>query len=324
MEEFARSAIADFQACSYLPEFDSDSICYLIKVVSRRLDATYELREALPRNVPSLCMEGSSRSFSAESVLRIILVPLDRDGQTPVISKHSLLATLLSPESKNFDPCALWFIAHRYDGFHRFYHNGLNTTIIGTSMYLLVWTFNPAENSTVALFMERRTIGMVEEFSNTLELYKRLAQSPGYIPYAMALAHCNWADSNTNDRLLSRIHELEDFAGSKTDGNITPWKRYDIDKISAWLKTIADVLINFANRERNTHMIQAILDSIPDMSEDCLHLDQRFHEDLKKSNEELMPVVKLLKGRASAYENYIKYLKERAERLSNIVSGAQK
>ncbi|KAI0452904.1 hypothetical protein F5B21DRAFT_317265 [Xylaria acuta] len=84
----------------------------------------------------------------------------------------------------------------------------------------------------------------------------------------------------------------------------------------SWLKMIVDTYINLSNKLRTASMISTVTEDILEDSE-----SSRGSTSAGEANadEDIDSAVRLLKGPVKAFESHILYLKERADRLFNMI-----
>ncbi|RYC62783.1 hypothetical protein CHU98_g3419 [Xylaria longipes] len=179
----------------------------------------------------------------ANSSVQLITIPIDEsDGRLPISA--SVFKRLITKLLK-VDPCVLWFIASRYDGFHRIDNATSTSYVMATSMYMLVWRFGRQRGSTAGLLFDRHQTFFSEVVPDLLASFYSHARSPGLLP-----------------------------------------------------------------------MISAVTEDILDNSKSRLSLSPTRES---SSGRDIDSAVRLLKSRVTAFEGYVVYLKERADRLSSVI-----
>jgi hypothetical protein len=227
------------------------------------------------------------------------------------------------------DPAVKYMICHDYDGFHEFTAQGyLTTRFIGTPIYAILWTFDPVGMATRALFIRRR----LEPFTNFVKILRAFQTHiytpwlPGFVSSYLML---QWSDRETSEFELRVIRYVEERTGF---GPQPSGKRglqaagmegkFDINVLTSWSQAVNEVSGNIGNKIRHQKISRTVLGMITEARK-LRHgeaLPDSVVEKHQHSLEELSRAVPLLERQLNTYLDYLSYLKDRAERLSAVVS----
>ncbi|KAI0182530.1 hypothetical protein EV127DRAFT_378615 [Xylaria flabelliformis] len=244
---------------------------------------------------------------NSSSLVQLIAIPINKSDGKLLIDALSLKRLII--EQLQIDPCVLWFIASKYDGFHRIDNATSTSYVMATSMYMLVWNVNQQRGSTAGVLLERRWAGIGRFVTSRLASFYSYSRSPGLLAFVMCEMSCEVQDDNTITRELRMVQDLEKVTAFGPDENNVPLHRHKTEQIMLWLRMIADVHINLSNKLRVANMISAVMEDI------LTSYESRRNSD----SGDIDAAARLLTSRVKAFENYIIYLKERADRLSSVV-----
>lgn len=227
------------------------------------------------------------------------------------------------------DPAVKYMICHDYDGFHEFSAQGyLTTRFIGTAIYAIVWTFDPVYTATRALFIRRR----LEHFNSFVDIL-RAFQSHIYTPwlpgFVSSYLMLQWSDRETSDFELQVVRHIEEKTGFGPQPSgmrglqaAGMGSKFDINVLTSWSQAVNEVSGNIGNKMRHQNISRTVLGMIIE-ARNLKHGDELpdgVAEKHMNSLEELSLAVPLLDRQLNAYLDYLSYLKDRAERLSAVVS----
>ncbi|KAI1804454.1 glycoside hydrolase family 31 protein [Daldinia bambusicola] len=234
-------------------------------------------------------------------------------------------------DAMHMSPAALWLLRSEYDGFHYFprasrgYHQvegkedaiaNFDTYYIGTSNFVLVWTFNQQTLQTHALWILRQQQSFSSSapaawFVNVLRRHQEHLRSPFLLAYVTALSVCCMFDGEISYRAhMVRLTERE-TGYSRHSSSIE--ERLGMESITVYIKDVGEVLNHIANNERHFRLIDVVLDFVLDSA---LGPGAAVEDE---STRRLIAAIPLLRRRMHASQEYLKYLKERAERLSTVL-----
>lgn len=234
-------------------------------------------------------------------------------------------------DSMRADPSVKYMICREYDGFHEYHSEGfLLTRFIGNAMYALVWTFDPITLKTAALFINRWKI-VFEQFASVLSEFRALMCTPSLLCFVSTFFLVRNFDSETGGWELATIQHIEEKTGFGP--HPSGWRgveplsyinRFNINQLTSWLQATNEIAGNAVNRSRHQKHGLQLLAMIQE-------------EDIREENFGLTTASSIARGKAdlgdlakavlplqrhiSSYIEYSEYLKDRAGRLSNVVSG---
>ncbi|KAI1464834.1 glycoside hydrolase family 31 protein [Daldinia caldariorum] len=235
-------------------------------------------------------------------------------------------------DAMHMSPAALWLLRSEYDGFHYFPSSSaiydkvegqedatadVDTYYVGTSNFVLVWTFNQQTLQTHALWILRQQHSFSSSapaawFVNVLRRHQEHLRSPFLLAYVTALSVCCMFDGEISYRAhMVRLTERE-TGYSRHSSSIE--ERLGMESITVYIKDVGEVLNHIANNERHFRLIDVVLDFVLDSA---LMPDAAAVGD--ESTRRLIATIPLLRRRMHASQEYLKYLKERAERLSTVL-----
>lgn len=90
-----------------------------------------------------------------------------------------------------------------------------------------------------------------------------------------------------------------------------------VESLTVSIKEVGEVLNHIANKERHFRLVDSILDFV---LENAISDPGIFTPAQEESTRRLLAAIPLLRTRMHASQEYLKYLKERSERLSAVVS----
>ncbi len=229
------------------------------------------------------------------------------------------------------DPGALYMVCRDYDGYHEsgtgssagVTSDHLPTYFMGSSLYALLWTFDPLTARTTGIFLNRRRDTFFD-FADVLEAYVPYVHTPHVLCLAIALHHLHEWDGTTGSMDMVEIRELEE----KTDVDVWSSKEVVKDKaeeLLRWAQKTSQVAGRLANKTRNlrnskdgllvalkeAHRRGGIAAGVP-AGASCV----KYETSLQALNEVLPGVERHFEGAIG----YCVYLQERAERLGDVVS----
>ncbi|KAI1396786.1 hypothetical protein F4819DRAFT_474176 [Hypoxylon fuscum] len=241
------------------------------------------------------------------------------------------------------NPAALWLLRSEYDGFHHFESSStspfanddgdgdgdgdgggdvgadVNTYYVGTSNFVLVWTWDGRRRCTRALWILRQQQSFsnsapVAWFVNVLRRHQAHAHSPHLLAYATALSTACLFDGETAYRAhVVRLTERE--TGYSTHSSSIE-ERLGMESLTVSIKEVGEVLNHIANKQRHFRFVDAMLDFVV---QNAIEDPRDRTEAEEKSTRKLIAAIPLLRRRMHASRDYLEYLKERAERLSTVV-----
>lgn len=228
-------------------------------------------------------------------------------------------------------PQALYFISRDYDGCHYWNDDGCRPTwFVGTSIYGLLWTFDEETCHTAGIFIHRRRQSF-QHFGQILQTFAAHAHLPQLLLFVIPVQQIQWYDDQTMESELSLIRTIEQqtgFGPHPQGDAIMKWARaklgHDIDQLTTWSQHIAELSGNFSNKMRHQKMAGRMLKMVSgsyagndyaELMPDSGLARARYQASLK----ELSDAVPQIERHMDVYADYLRYLKERTDRLSNVV-----
>ncbi|KAI5863805.1 glycoside hydrolase family 31 protein [Durotheca rogersii] len=330
---------------------------------------TYVERDLKLDSLPSFFRprpsSGAPRGVGSAASLKLVVVDSMQESWSN--SYRSLWLTkdvfLALVDTMGMDPAALWLLRNEYDGFHYFTPSSsspspssssssvssssstldaekegrdvspplIDTYYIGTSSFVLIWTYDRRGADTRALWVLRQQQqqgipgGSVAAawFANVLRRHREHVRSPFLLGYVAALATCCTFDGEIAYRAhVVRLVERQTGYSTHSSGIED---RLGIDSLTVSITEIGGVLNHIVNNERHFRLV----DSVLDFFRDALDAQERGGNDhdpdphrraaRHASTRKLVAAIPLLKRRMHASQEFLKYLKERVERLSTVL-----
>ncbi|KAI1459729.1 hypothetical protein F4805DRAFT_51584 [Annulohypoxylon moriforme] len=240
------------------------------------------------------------------------------------------------------DSAALWLLRSEYDGFHHFPSSNasfspdpeelemkgnrietadIDTYYVGTSNFVLIWTFDRRRRNTHALWILRQQHGISNQsapaawFVNILRRHQSHIHSPSLLAYVAALSVCCTFDGEISYR-AHVVRLIERQTGYSTHSSSIE-ERIGMESLTVSIKEVGEVLNHIANKVRHFRLVEGILDFIVENA--VLEIDSEGRVGEENSTRKLVEAIPLLRKRMHASQEYLKYLKERAERLSTVL-----
>jgi hypothetical protein len=225
--------------------------------------------------------------------------------------------------------CVLYLLTQQYDGFHHFPSTGPTkapTWFLGMSKYALLWTFKPATAETLALFVRRQNdpfTGLVD----MLGVYKTCMHTPYLLAFAMCLHMLSYYNGETNKNELVEVRniELRIGFGPHGRGHMPPGvglfsDRYCLSDFTRWVQDIGEIQGNVINKLRHVRTIRLTLECVT-IDHDIANLIENdvLRATYIRDTEVLRTALPSVRGQVQTYEDFLGYLKDRADKLSNVV-----
>ncbi|KAH8173346.1 corA-like mg2+ transporter protein [Sarocladium implicatum] len=228
-------------------------------------------------------------------------------------------------------PQALYFISRDYDGCHYWNEKGCRPTwFVGTSIYGLLWTFDKETCHTAGIFIHRRRQSF-QHFGSILQTFAAHAHLPQLLLFVIPVQQIQWYDDQTVKSELSLIRTIEQQTGfgPHPQGDVvSKWARaklgHDIDKLTTWSQHIAELSGNFSNKMRHQKVAGKMLRMVVGSSWGEEYAELVPDEEVRRkryeaSLRELSNAVPQIERHMEVYADYLRYLKERSDRLSNVL-----
>ncbi|CAH0050559.1 unnamed protein product [Clonostachys solani] len=262
----------------------------------------------------------------AEASLRLICVDRGRDN-TMSMSKAAFTSLTTAA---GVNPAALYMVCGQYDGFHSFNSPGsLQTWFFGTSSHAVLWTFLPSHRRTVGMFMHRRR-SLFQDFCQVLSVFAHAIHAPHVMLLSGCVQQQHYFDRETASE-LSTIHMIEKrtgfgprsaVAGSAASRPTGSTIRAEIDELTAWSQAIGEVGGKVTNKFRHQRTSERMLGALKEgfQCSGAAGLPPGRAMDMYRASlDELCGVLPTIEQHMHTYEEYLKYLKHRTERLSSVL-----
>ncbi|KAK7751461.1 hypothetical protein SLS62_006546 [Diatrype stigma] len=126
-------------------------------------------------------------------------------------------------------------------------------------------------------------------------------------------------DVELESEQLSNLRSIENFTGYGPDQSKVKG-RMEIDFLTTSLQWIGEVLNHVANKERHVRMLYDVLDTIAGgLSDELTAIPNDCSTMVRLKTDALIAAIPPMKSRMDATREYLKYLKERSERLSAVL-----
>ncbi|KAI1441746.1 hypothetical protein F5Y02DRAFT_398487 [Annulohypoxylon stygium] len=293
------------------------------------------------RTRPSNDCDTHQGARSAPQAASLKLVMIDSRLESLSDPNSSLWITkdvfLSLVDSMRMNPAALWLLRNEYDGFHHFPSSSTSfypdldeiekyegemtytdTYYIGTSNFVLIWAFDQHRRHTYALVILRginATSIPAGWFVNLLQRYQKHICSPSLLAYIAALSICCNFDAEISYRTRV-VRLIEKQTGYNTHSSSLE-NRIDMQALANSIKEVGVMLNHTANKERHFRLVEGILDFIVENA--VLDPDLEGEAWQEDSTKKLVEAIPLLRKRVHACQEYLEYLKERAERVSTVL-----
>ncbi|KAI2627850.1 hypothetical protein GGR54DRAFT_636973 [Hypoxylon sp. NC1633] len=287
---------------------------------------------------------GADADAARAASLKIVIIESrleswSSDHSSLLIDKNVFLNLV---DAMVLDPAALWLIRSEYDGFHYFPGDarmdmdmdkekkaGLDTYYIGTSNFALVWTFDRRgggggsigghNTNTRALWILRQNHSFRESvpviwLTNLLHRHAGHAASPLLLAYVAALSTCCTFDGEIAYRAhVVRLMERETGCSARAHSPGIE-ARPGMQSLTTYIKDVGEVLNHTANKERQFLIVDSVLDFVVENA-----VRGGRDGDGEDGSRRLVAAIPALRMRIHASREYLKFLKERAERLSGVL-----
>lgn len=260
------------------------------------------------------------------AALRLIM--LRRDEERAFCIARSGFDSIWAAMRAN--PCALVLVCQEYDGYHHFPSNEPQTAptwFLGMSKYALLWTFDCCTSSTTALFLHRKEDLLAGLFT-MLDIYKACTHTPYLIGFAMCLHTLAYFSRETNTVELVKTQTIEQKVGfgPYCGGSDQSKTRFEIQEVTGWSREVGEVQGQLANKHRHLTSIRAMLDALE--RREGLEMP-RFRASTGsacarclRDTDMLAEALPVIGSQLATYVDFVEYLKDRAGKLSHVVSCA--
>ncbi|KAK4107526.1 hypothetical protein N656DRAFT_785159 [Canariomyces notabilis] len=230
------------------------------------------------------------------------------------------------------DPSVKYMICRNYDGFHEYHGRGfLLTRFIGTSVYALVWTFDPTTLTTRMLFLQRQNRqDTFPLFVDLVRAHRAYIFTPSFPCYLSCHFLLHISDHDAGGWELGVIRHVEEQTGFGLHPfgwrGVEPLKlveKFNINQLTSWLQAVNEVAMNASNRSRHQNNSYVLLEVIK-----AEHKNGGRHYGIlpgkalqlhQEKMEELIEALPALERHIAAYIDFEVYFKQRADRLSSVL-----
>ncbi|KAM5349115.1 hypothetical protein ACJ41O_008938 [Fusarium nematophilum] len=266
---------------------------------------------------------------TAQATLKLVRIERDLDVTLKVSSAsfHALFTAMSA------DLAVLYLICHDKDGFHEFLGGGgtrcyLPTRFVGTSVFALVWTYDPGTARTVGIFIQRRR-DIFSDFDRVLHMFAPCAASPYVLCLVVAVYQMQRHDAETNTSELAITRAVEDRTGfGPNSGAARRLQRlqghwFDIDDLAGWAQGLGEVAGKIKNNMRHHRMLWQMLEALVKAEEAggqaAAVPEGLMRDQYETSLRTLSEAVPILERQIAANTEFLAYLQYRAEKLSGVV-----
>lgn len=273
--------------------------------------------------LPSLTRDTAGRR-TPEATLR--LVRISRNLDVSLCISRSGFDIIF--DSMKADPSVKYMICRDYDGFHEFYADGFRLTrFLGTALYALVWTFDPATLTTTAMFLDRRR-QLFAKFVDVLQEYSNLISTPSLLCFVSCYFLLQIFDQDTGGWELATVRSIEEQtgfgphpAGYRGVEPLSLAKKFHINQLTSWLQAVNEVAGNVEKRARHQRISLALLKTIREEHEsgEQYGVSGQALSRCQGSLKALRDAVPCVERLILTYTEYLAYLQDRSSRLSSVV-----
>ncbi|KAK4076858.1 hypothetical protein Purlil1_12540 [Purpureocillium lilacinum] len=322
MDCLRSTAEASFERYSHVFENTENGFHHLVEI-KMRTDGDAQVKEV--ENLHDIPQLWSARQKMKERMagacLKLVClfsnVPHSENIGLPKENFRHLL------EHFHIDPCVLHLLQFNCYGVHWFSHDDNGTTFyIGTVLYVLIWSFQPATGSPRAVIIlrphERKSrYNTFLEFRNVLLFNKNRAFGPLGLAFVALVHLTNCADSMIYEDLNSiRVLESKTGRGLWAAGD-REQNSYDLTELS---KEIGKLMVLLANQRRHLDIASSLLSLVDD---DYSWTGQESPNGPARrcsaSMGAILSALAPLKRRIEASRAYVQYLDTRLSSQSSVV-----
>lgn len=190
-----------------------------------------------------------------------------------------------------------------------------------------MWSFDAKLRSTFALLLCRASPRTTVQFMDrALAQYKTYILAPTMLGYVLSMAVFMRIERLSEEH--EQLRRIERDTGFAYEGRPQATARHNVRQLTLWLQKSGHVVISAASCKRDLLLISDVLDYVMTSGEACggrrdsaaTPTEAEAETRARRCTTALLQAVPPLLGRKSAHENYVDYLKLRAERLSTTAS----
>ncbi|KAJ6014018.1 hypothetical protein N7540_008609 [Penicillium herquei] len=174
-----------------------------------------------------------------------------------------------------------------------------------------------ASTSSIALFLPRQS-NTFSQFNAVLDVYKNLVHTPCLLAFVSMIHTLQFFDEETNSREYARIRLVEDSTGYGPNPPKAV-QRFSVSELTLWSQTTGEIQGNICNKLGHHDTSRTLLEFV---SDECRLLETSVddhHPQCRDDTKQLGETIPVLKQKIDAYEAYLRYLGDRAEKLSSVL-----
>jgi hypothetical protein len=344
MDGIAALAVSTFELVQKFKEPNEDSLYHAVQVgisaTDSRPDSGHPVHDGqgheptisqceyeMPASTLPGWFAGNEGLTESQQDASFKAVQINRNEDVSLEISQECFAQLF--EAMRADPAVKYMVCHDYDGFHEFGAPGyLKTRFIGTPIYALLWTFDPVEVATRALFIRRRHKPF-SMFTRVLRAFHEHIYTPWLPGFVSCYLIQQWSDRETSgfELLVLREVEMETGFGPHPSGfsGLQPGGmegKFDINVLTSWSQRVNEVSGNIGNKIRHQKISMTVLKMIVEASQTKTDkiASEFIAQKQRQSLDELSRAVPFLERQLNTYVDFLAYLKDRADKLSAVVS----
>ncbi|KAI1389240.1 uncharacterized protein F4822DRAFT_405447 [Hypoxylon trugodes] len=231
--------------------------------------------------------------------------------------------------SMKADTTALHLICHDKDGYYEFLDNSagfLSTRFLGTSIFAIVWTYDPSTACIVGVFVDR-LLDSFFDLGHILRVYGECVATPYVLCIAVVVHQIQWQDISTAAG-LANLRTVEGRTGFGPHGNAieNPLQQregiFSIDDLAIWTQRVGEVAGNIKNKMRLQRIAQQMLETMLQAHKggEMVEVPEgSMRANYRTSLHTLRERVPILERQMATDSEYLSYLQYRAEKLSGVL-----
>lgn len=287
-----------------------------------------EQRVGRPHRAHS-CKDAEDEDGTVTIEPNLVVVHIDTDVEGALVIAARIFQHLCKGPFQ-IELSSIWLLTHKYDGYHHFPGEFVDTNYFGCSGFALLWSFDHRNLCTCAFYISRgrrwsgpgKGVAKFRGFVYNLTQHVAYVASPSLLGYIMSIGVCDSYDSLDGESDCRRVRMIEESTGygygrlpAHTEGE------HDIDHFTRWLQQTGEILINNSGRKRTLRSLLHVLEHITEGPRTA-RLDQRSIDSrklLQSCESRLLCAVPIIRSRIHAHFDYLDYMTVRTERLSAVV-----
>ncbi|KAH8202812.1 hypothetical protein TruAng_002975 [Truncatella angustata] len=167
-------------------------------------------------------------------------------------------------------------------------------------------------NGTGLKISQPNFLGLLDAMSYT--------SSPALLAFVTAV-HVTRFDDTTTSHELAHIHFVAREIGYDSRRHVKSGMKHDINKLTNYHQLIGGTLENIANKLRHLGLVDSLFTFVMEDPTFSTPISGTMMEGMLVNTEYLRRAVPVLRSQRDAYGEYVRYQKEQAERLSEVLFG---